>query len=151
MTDEVFLHPGEFCFAEAGTRISTLLGSCVSVCLWHPGRRIGGMCHYLLPGSHRGDGRYAGGAFDLFLRELDRTGTEPWQYHTKLFGGGAQLLEGRVAAANVAAGLALLERHSFTLLTRDVGGTGARFLRFDLDTGDVWVRRNSGRGLGVAS
>ncbi|WP_433087003.1 chemotaxis protein CheD [Dactylosporangium sp. CA-052675] len=156
MTDDVFLYPGGFHFACAGTRISTLLGSCVAVCLWHPRRRIGGMCHFMLPSRHRGpgtpgDGRYADGAFELFLRELARTGTRPAQYRTKIFGGGAQLTEGEVAGANVAAGLALLDRHGFAAPTGDVGGGGARFLRFDLATGDVWVRRNERFELDVAS
>jgi chemotaxis protein CheD len=156
VTDDVFVYPGGFHFGPAGTRISTLLGSCVAVCLWHPGLRIGGMCHFMLPGRGRtasapGDGRFAEGAFELFLAELARTGTRPSQYNGKIFGGGVQMLEGRVAGANVAAGLALLDRHGFPLLTRDVGGTGARFLHFDLATGDVWVRRTERWPTDVAS
>ncbi|WP_238012709.1 chemotaxis protein CheD [Dactylosporangium sp. AC04546] len=136
---DVFLHPGGFHFAGAGTRIATLLGSCVTVTLWHPGLRIGGMCHYLLPGPGP-DGRYAGGAFELFLSELARTGTRPAQYQAKLFGGGAQLAGDGVGRANVAAGLRLLDRHGFALVAHDVAGTGARRLWFDLATGEVWVR-----------
>ncbi|MBL8511280.1 MAG: chemotaxis protein CheD, partial [Betaproteobacteria bacterium] len=46
---DIFLQPGEFYFGDADTRIRTLLGSCVSITMWHPTRRIGGMCHYMLP------------------------------------------------------------------------------------------------------
>ena len=61
---EVFLNPGDFHFAGGHTRIRTLLGSCVSIALWHPERKLGGMCHFILP--ERGqpaagqelDGRY---------------------------------------------------------------------------------------------
>ena len=42
---EIFLQPGELWFGDEQTRIRTILGSCVAVTLWHPGRRIGGMCH----------------------------------------------------------------------------------------------------------
>ncbi|WP_433206241.1 chemotaxis protein CheD [Dactylosporangium sp. CS-047395] len=145
MTDDVFLQPGGFHFGVAGTRISTLLGSCVAVCLWHPARHIGGMCHFMLPGRGNGDGRFAEGAFELFRAELARTGTEPAQYQAKVFGGAAQLSGGRLAAANVAAALTLLDRDGFAVLTRDTGGTGARMLHFELDTGDVWLRRNASR------
>ncbi|WP_433046899.1 chemotaxis protein CheD [Dactylosporangium sp. CS-033363] len=169
MTDDVFLYPGGFHFGAAGTRISTLLGSCVAVCLWHPALRIGGMCHFMLPGRGdgrlaspgrgdgrfaspgRGDGRFADGAFALFRAELARTGTEPGQYRAKVFGGAAQTSGGKVAAANVRAALTLLDRYGFAVLVRDTGGTGARFLRFDLDTGDVWLRRNARGDLDVAS
>ena len=46
---DVFLQPGDFYFGEAGTRIRTLLGSCVAITLWHPILHIGGMCHIMLP------------------------------------------------------------------------------------------------------
>lgn len=44
-----FLNPGEIFFGGSGFRVRTLLGSCVSIVLWHPNRHLGGMCHYLLP------------------------------------------------------------------------------------------------------
>ena len=59
----VVLSAGDFHFGSGQTRISTLLGSCVSITLWHPRKHIGGMCHYLLPARTRKpgeppDGRY---------------------------------------------------------------------------------------------
>src|ERR1035437_10101425 len=90
---EVFLNSGEFHFGERTTRISSLLGSCVSITLWHLRRRVGGMCHYLL--SDRGllagaalDGRFGREAFELFRRQVDAAGTSPSEYQAKLFGGG---------------------------------------------------------------
>ena len=47
--NDVFLLPGEFHFGDQDDRIITLLGSCVAITLWHPEKRIGGMCHYMLP------------------------------------------------------------------------------------------------------
>ncbi len=47
--ETVVLRPGDFHFGGGHTRISTLLGSCVSITLWHPRRLIGGMCHYMMP------------------------------------------------------------------------------------------------------
>ena len=54
----------------AATRISTLLGSCVSITLWHRAKRIGGMCHYMMPSAIVEtaaplDGRYAGRSLAL--------------------------------------------------------------------------------------
>ncbi len=46
-----FLYPG-MVFAKSGDFcITTVLGSCVSVCLWDCVLRVGGMNHFLLPGS----------------------------------------------------------------------------------------------------
>ncbi len=69
--NKVFLHPGEFHFADGETHIHTLLGSCVAITLWHPYLRIGGMCHFVLPerpDKYNGknlDGRYAEDAIQL--------------------------------------------------------------------------------------
>lgn len=91
---EVFLQPGEYHFGDRNTRIRTLLGSCVSVVIWHPLLLIGGMCHFLLPqrsGRHSGstlDGRYADEALQLLLQAASAAGTRAEEYQAKLFGGG---------------------------------------------------------------
>lgn len=90
---EIFLHPGDFYFGNVDTRIRTILGSCVSITMWHPGLLIGGMCHYLLPTRHKAlgatlDGHYADEAIQLFLREIKAAKTRPAEYRVKLFGGG---------------------------------------------------------------
>ena len=41
----VNLHPGELFVAQEPTLITTILGSCVSVCLFCPKQKIGAMCH----------------------------------------------------------------------------------------------------------
>jgi chemotaxis protein CheD len=72
---EVFLNPGEFHFGDGKTRISTLLGSCVSITLWHPRKRIGGMCHFMLTERRPSpdmplDGRFGSEAFAMFLQHV---------------------------------------------------------------------------------
>ncbi len=46
---DVFLQPGDVYFGDRHTRLRTILGSCVSITLWHPQRLLGGMCHFILP------------------------------------------------------------------------------------------------------
>lgn len=162
---EIFLQPGEFYFGDAGTRIRTLLGSCIAITLWHPKRRIGGMCHYMLPsrGARRSadlDGRYADEAVALFLREIAAAGTYPAEYEAKLFGGGnmfahsARKVERRsphspmrrkpvsISSHNVDIGRKLIEQHGFRIKAQDAGGNGQRHIIFDVWSGHVWVRRN---------
>ena len=150
-TDEIYLLPGEFYFAEANTRIHTVLGSCISISLWHPVLRIGGMCHFMLPsrGDARSgslDGRYADEAIQLILREIGKNNTRPGAYQVKLFGGGNMfqaLCGGKtmdVARDNIKAARALLEQNGFHVQAEDVGGNGHRRIIFDLGSGNVWVR-----------
>ena len=46
---EYMLLPGQIYFSRQPSLISTVLGSCVAVCLWDPKKKIGGMSHYLYP------------------------------------------------------------------------------------------------------
>ena len=149
---EFFLHPGDFCFAGPWTRLHTLLGSCVSITLWHPVRRIGGMCHYLLPSRGRAtgvaefDGRYGDEAIQMFLHHVHRCGTRRGDYEVKMFGGAGQFPQfggsalGDVAERNIQVGMTLLHRHGLALTARHLGGLGSRRLIFDLATGCVWLK-----------
>ena len=104
---EVFLMPGDFYFGDVDTRIRTILGSCVSITMWHPTRLIGGMCHYMLPsrtakGSGVHDGRYAEDAMQLFLQEIKSAGTRPCEYSVMLFGAGNMFPSVKRSRAHVA-------------------------------------------------
>jgi chemotaxis protein CheD len=151
---DVILDPGQFYFGTSDQRIGTLLGSCVAITMWHPTARVGGMCHYLLPSraphiqsdDEALDGRYGDEALEMFMREIDRTGTFPEDYQAKLFGGGDQFpghrADGALAvhARNVAAGLQLLAGYGLPVTAQHVGGSGPRQVVLDLSNGHVWVR-----------
>jgi chemotaxis protein CheD len=152
---EIFLQPGDFYFGDKLTRIRTILGSCVSITLWHPLKRIGGMCHYLLP-TQKGagpttelDGRYADDAMRLFLNELKKTNTWPVDYEVKMFGGGDQFpdqvkeIASRVPDNNIAFGRSLLKHHGFSIKTEHLGGTGHRSVIFDVWSGEVWIKHTA--------
>lgn len=153
---ETFLHPGELCFASAPGRLGTLLGSCVAVTLWHPGRRLGGLCHILLPGRQRRppgslpDARFADEAIELFSYELKSRQIEPAECQVKIFGGG-NMFSGSVAGAmnvgkrNIAATRHALAAHGFTIVAENVGGTIRRRLFLDLTSGHVWMALPSDR------
>ena len=165
---DVVLNTGEFHFTHEPIRISTVLGSCVAFTAWHPYRRIGGLCHYLLPvgpapdGMNRSPrGMYALGAAGLFEDAFRSAGTHVGEYVIKMFGGGnmfPQQLGERVcefvcapdapptacrdvACKNVTQGREIFESRGFAIQVEDVGGVGSRQLIFDVATGDVWVRR----------
>jgi chemotaxis protein CheD len=154
---EIFLAPGEFYFGDRTTRIRTLLGSCVSISLWHPRLLIGGMCHYLMPGAHPNpteplSGRYAEDAIALFLHEVRAAGTAPQEYVAKVFGGGRQFPKWSTASQsnlpdrNIEVGLALLHQHDIAVAATHLGGNGNRQVIFDIWSGNVWLKHNAGAG-----
>lgn len=160
---EIFLHPGDVYFGDQSTRIRTVLGSCVAITLWHPRKKIGGMCHYMLArrmGRHgvELDGRYADEALQILLREINAVGGNPREYQVKLFGGGnmfartqpsapssapsSRYKQINVADDNVLAGKVLLARHGFAISAEQLGGHGHRQVIFEISSGDVWVRKH---------
>lgn len=158
-THEVFLNPGEFYFGGGYTRVHTLLGSCVSITLWHPQKHIGGMCHIMLPSNSRKadtpfDGRYADEAMRLFDREISKAGTQPSDYVAKIFGGG-NMFPGQtpdspkiIGNQNIASSLKLLRERRIRIAAQHLGGEGHRKLFFNLWNGDVWLAfRQAGNPL----
>lgn len=151
---EIFLQPGEFYFGDEKTRIRTLLGSCVAITMWHPQKKIGGMCHYMLPqrprykaGEHL-DGRYAEDAMQLFMHELRHSRTHPGEFQVKLFGGGSMFdrLEKYkdnidISQRNVEFGRQIIPQYGFRINAEDLGGKGHRNVILDVWSGDVWVKR----------
>lgn len=157
-TREIVLHAGDFHFGGGHTRIATLLGSCVSITFWHPQRRIGGMCHYMLAGRQRApdalpDGHYADEAFELFLQHARANGTQLADYQAKIFGGGNMYLDRgngmAIGAGNINRARQLLSQHGVVLHSEHVGGSGRRKLYFDLWSGDVWLSFPQGSGAQV--
>ncbi len=165
---EIFLQPGDFYFGDRNTRIRTVLGSCVSITIWHPLMLIGGMCHYMLPTRSNGksdtlDGRYADEAMEMFMREIRASGTRPSQYQVKLFGGGNMFPGAKrpgtdcplfpcadpvkstcrdVSCRNELTAQLLVKKYGFTVHASCLGGSGHRQLFFDIWTGHVWSRHN---------
>lgn len=147
---EVFLQPGDLYFGDRHTRIRTLLGSCVSLVLWHKAELIGGMCHYMLPSrrnpGNQFDGRYADEALHLLLQEIKASGTRAEDYRISLFGGGNMLgakMERNIGMLNVTAGLELLGAHGLRCHAQHAGGKGYRNLIFDIWSGHIALRHPS--------
>jgi chemotaxis protein CheD len=147
----IYLQPGDYFVGDADCRIRTLLGSCVSVTLWHPQRRVGAMSHFLLP--TRGapcaqpDGRYGDEAVLLMLRELRRLGVDSAECKAKIFGG-ADMFPGcdkaaamRVGKRNGEAARALLRAHGIEVVSHSLYGNGYRQIVFEVHSGDVWARQ----------
>jgi chemotaxis protein CheD len=97
----VKLLPGEFFVSDDDIVLSTVLGSCVSACMWDRVAKVGGMNHFMLPGSSSQpsaqpdpiglSGRYGVFAMEQLINELIKRGARKANLEVKLFGGGAVL------------------------------------------------------------
>lgn len=146
----VVLKPGEFFFGSDGERIKTLLGSCVAITLWHPQKKVGGMCHFLLPESPNGlkppfDGRYCDHAMQLFDRAMRQHHTSADQYQVKLFGGANMFPNvatngGDIGRRNIEAARSALRAARFRIADQHVGEVGHRTVILELHSGHTWIK-----------
>jgi chemotaxis protein CheD len=149
--ESVKILPGQYYAAEGEGSISTLLGSCVSTCLWDPVRRVGGMNHFMLPGEASQSpspwavsARFGVYAMDVLINEMVHLGADRRRLVAKVFGG-ARVLQGfdklDVGAMNARFVLNFLEEEAIPIAAQDLLGDSPRKVHFFPATGKVQVRR----------
>lgn len=146
------LLPGEAYVSVAPTElITTVLGSCVSACVWSPSTGIGGMNHFMLPDGDRDRGwgpvtssatRYGTYAMEFLITELLKLGAPRDDLHIKVFGGG-RVMAGMsdVGARNIAFMRQFLRDEGLTLVAEDVGGPWPRKVVFFPASGRARVKK----------
>ena len=145
----IYLHPGDLFASAQRSAVSTILGSCVAVCLWDPIAKIGGINHYLLPlwtGQGAVSPRFGNVAVQALLDKVLELGGQKSRLQAKLFGGACVIdafrgRENHLGTKNVQTAEALLEREGIPLVGHDVGGCKGRKLIFHTDDGTAWVRQ----------
>jgi len=143
-----YVHPGQVFVSAEPTVLSTILGSCVAVCLWDARRRCGGMNHFLLPRQHSGQApstRYGDTALYVLLSRLLSLGCAAGDLQAKVFGGASVLpslgaVAGRLGASNLELAHRLLTTLGIPVVAADEAGQAARRLIFQTDDGSAWVR-----------
>jgi chemotaxis protein CheD len=122
--------------AEPGVIISTLLGSCVAVCLQDPVARVGGMNHFLLaePGEDvppAEQQRYGIHAMELLINAMMRAGAARGRLRAHLYGG-ANIVAGlgRIGSSNAAFARQFMATEGIEIGRCELEGVHARKVEF---------------------
>lgn len=140
MNAPIYITQGEDAVgSDPDTIITTILGSCISVCLWDKDVGVGGMNHLLLPGLPTdGDPMNTTGAIAMerLINQMVRLGAERPRLRAKLFGG-SSMLQGRtdIGERNAEFGETYLKNEGIPCDVKNVGGDQARKLRYFPATG----------------
>lgn len=131
---------GEFAVSsDASSVMSTVLGSCISVCLCDPVTGIGGMNHFLLAMARDGGGgdlKYGVNAMELLINRMLRQGAVRDRMQAKVFGGARMTPHGQdIGGSNAAFALDFLAQEGIPVSAKSVGGTAARRIQFQPVTG----------------
>lgn len=146
--------PGELYVSTHGEMISTVLGSCISVCIRDKKKGIGGMNHFMLPQNSEfstenwGDNpattasRYGNWAMEYLINEIMKRGGEKKNFEVKVFGGGQMMAEMTdIGQKNILFVYQYLAQEQLKIEASDVGDVFARKVLYFSDTGSVKVRR----------
>lgn len=121
--------------------LSTILGSCVSICLYDTTAALGGMNHFLLPGdlnSDSQDQKYGVNAMELLINKLLVMGASRHELKAKVFGGANMNASLRdIGKLNGEFAYSFLELENIPIISKSLGGNNARRLRFWPTTGAV--------------
>ncbi len=143
-----YVHPGQVVVSDEAGVITTILGSCVAVCLHETTLRFGGMNHYLLPGSSVATApaaRYGVAAIRELYDAMLRMGARPSRMRAQLFGGAAVLAafntdSNHLGARNVTLARTLLADLGVSVIGEDVLGERGRKLTFSPRDGVAQVQ-----------
>ncbi|MFC7097315.1 chemotaxis protein CheD [Halobaculum marinum] len=141
---------------DGAVLVTSGLGSCLGVALYHPTTGVGGLLHAMLPEAADrpgADEKFVVDGIDALVDALAAAGAPPDGLHAKV-AGAAQMIEfdlgedaGSVGERNVAAAEAALADRDIPLVDADTGGARGRSLRFETDTGTLHVSYAGGETI----
>ncbi|MFK5857082.1 MAG: chemotaxis protein CheD [Bacteroidota bacterium] len=142
-----YLLPGALKFSSKPMEITTLLGSCVSVCLWDPRLKIGGMNHYMMPlwnGTGLASPKFGNIAIEKLIKSLISLGSHHNDIVAKVFGGAAVLNSSEcifnIGERNIDIQENILKQMGINVVAKSLGGDKGRKLIFNTDTGLVKMK-----------
>lgn len=149
ITNEVthhYLYAGSIQVSRKPIEIQTVLGSCVSVCLFDIRNNVGGMNHYMLP-IWKGDGlataKYGNIAIERLLQKMLTLGTEKKHIIAKVFGGADRLGDDAVygiGKKNIQIAEDQLAAYNIPIVSSNIGGTVGRKVLFKTGSGLVYMK-----------
>jgi chemotaxis protein CheD len=128
--------------------ITTVLGSCVSVCLWDSVLHIGGMNHFMLPlwnGEGLASPKYGNIAVTKLLERLLDHGSHRRNLRAKIFGGGVVLKVTNpfmnIGERNIRLAEDMLREEGIPVVSSDTGGKTGRKILFNTESGVVLLKK----------
>ena len=147
-----FLYPSEIIAEKAPFKVTTILGSCVAVCLWDSRLKIGGINHFMIPlwtGEGLASPRYGDIAIHKLIQKMTGMGSKQYDLKAKIFGGGEIIVNTsnqlHVGERNIQVAYQMLRERNIEVISNSTGGKNGRKIQFFSDTGSVflrYVRRN---------
>lgn len=146
--ERVYLHPGQMFVTGDSAVVTTILGSCVAVCLWDERALVAGINHFLLPANPArtpADPRYGNTAMKQLVTAMVERGATVANLVAKVFGGASVIpsfsgARKAIGDQNVVAAREALETAGIRIAGEQVGGQRGRKLVFFTGNGSAYVK-----------
>lgn len=137
-----FLHPGYIFVSQEPHLVHTVLGSCISVCLWDSVNKFGGICHYIYSTASNGErnGKYGEMAIPHLLNLMMEIGAKKESLKAHIVGGGENSnFRSPIGMDNATLAQKLIKKYQIEVLTQDVGGQFGRKIIFNSGSGEILI------------
>ncbi|MFT7002775.1 MAG: chemotaxis protein CheD [Sulfurimonas sp.] len=142
-----FIHVGEIHIGARPTEISTILGSCIAVCLYDSISQMGGMNHYLVPlWNENGlqSPKYGNISIPRLIESMVNIGCDVNNMEAKIFGGGNVINvsseDMMIGRKNILIAKEILREYRIPITAQDVGGERGRRIMMRSDTGKIFLK-----------
>ncbi len=135
---KIFIFPGNLEVSKKPTQFTTILGSCIAVCLWDNKLKIGGMNHFMLPlwnGEGLASPKYGNIAIDKLIKKMLWSGSRVENLEAKIFGGG-NVIEStnnlyNIGDRNIEMALSKIAEYNIKIISSSTGGKRGRKILMD--------------------
>lgn len=148
------INPGEYYVSAHGELITTVLGSCIAVCVRDTALGIGGMNHFMLPVMATKSSqdwkdtpvsfetRYGNIAIERLINSIISLGGQRQRLECKIFGGAKVLdISSNVGLKNIEFAKRYIISEGFTIAAEDVGDIFPRKVLYFPASGRVRVKK----------
>lgn len=139
-----YLYPASLFADKEPHVVTTILGSCVAVCLFDPILNQGGINHFMLPlwnGQGLASPRYGNIAIERLIERMLSLGSQKENLKAKVFGGGEVLQTNldsfHIGERNIRVAIDILKEQGIPVVAKSVGGKVGRRIEFVTSTGEV--------------
>lgn len=146
VSSNYFLKPGYIFVSNRPTVISTVLGSCVAVCIYDRKRKVGGMNHFQLPSTNEKEAstaRYGNVATLTLIGMMLNEGSKVKHMEAQIFGGAfnPRVTRMDIGRQNIRVARAILIKKGIRIVSEDVGGEKGRKIVFDTSSNEVAIMK----------
>lgn len=140
--EKYYLQPGYIFVSKEPHLIHTVLGSCVSVCIWDSINRFGGMNHFIYGrvGKNKNNGKFGDVSTRHLMRLMTNMGSEIPDLKAHVVGGARNVqLSSKIGEENCAVAMEILNRYGIEVVTTDIGCVSGRKVIFNNENGEILV------------